>query len=725
MLFGLIRRVDPLEGVLDSERSSLFQELLEQALAEEEITSATAHPELSIENLRADASNAREEILTSAAIEEQGLRDRIRKLNTYEYSHRHWEAHRRLFHNNPLDNLMIVLFTGIVFGTGVAAWFVAYQWTGTWYWAIFIAVAAAGSAVAGAIGYNNDHHGLRRITYELFFFLLGACVPAYVGYRIAGGGWLGAALAIFPLSFFIVGVIFMGGAEEQVRREHDSVRYVPTQETWSAYDGWRKVLREVGVLAHLRDMINHTQLSRYSTVLSVRNAPGLRYLGDVRYHVPTSAREELVSQLSGVDGGSFALAGPRGAGKTILMRALCEGRYGSSAGQDLGVVVSAPVEYQARDFVLYLYTEVCRATKDHFSRRVPSSKQRRLFRRVNDLSQHELARRADRKLVQVRYLQSFSAEISAKGGVKFAELSAKAAASMAEQPLTYPEIVADLRRFLQAVADAVDGRLLIGIDELDRIGSGERARKFLDDIKAIFWVRGCYFLVSVSEDALRAFELTGHGLRDAFDSAFDEVIVVEHLDFEASTTLLRARVTGMPLPYHALAFCLSGGLPRELMRSARAIVDQRTPDSEVKLGQVTANLVANELARHSHAARLALADTGADAGKAADLLRRLDEPCPPTDEGLRAFAGEVTKAADGCSEPIRSLAESVATHAHYLAALAGVFSDQLAEADIRRATGKQTPVEGQFSTLARARRYLGVNDAFARMLVNGFRTTWR
>jgi hypothetical protein len=77
-----------------------------------------------------------------------------------------------------------------------------------------------------------------------------------------------------------------------------------------------------------------------------------------------------------------------------------------------------------------------------------------------------------------------------------------------------------------------------------------------------------------------------------------------------------------------------------------------------------------------------------------------------------------------CSDSIRSLADTVATHTRYLATLAAVFSDQLTEKDIRQATDKATPIEASFATLARARRYLGVNDAFAHMLVEGFRKAW-
>jgi len=87
---------------------------------------------------------------------------------------------------------------------------------------------------------------------------------------------------------------------------------------------------------------------------------------------------------------------------------------------------------------------------------------------------------------------------------------------------------------------------------------------------------------------------------------------------------------------------------------------------------------------------------------------------------LRKFAGAAISAAAEDSGAIGSLADTVAAHAHYLAALSAVFSDQLRQEEVERACDKTRPLEVRFDTLARARRYLGVNDAFARILIPSF-----
>ncbi len=105
------------------------------------------------------------------------------------------------------------------------------------------------------------------------------------------------------------------------------------------------------------------------------------------------------------------------------------------------------------------------------------------------------------------------------------------------------------------------GRVVIGIDEVDKIRDGERAEAFLNDIKAIFGIPGCLFLVSLSEDALAGFAHRTPSIRSAFDSAFDELVPVGPVTYEHTEQMLFKRVTGVPRPFIALCHVLAGGLP--------------------------------------------------------------------------------------------------------------------------------------------------------------------
>jgi hypothetical protein len=115
---------------------------------------------------------------------------------------------------------------------------------------------------------------------------------------------------------------------------------------------------------------------------------------------------------------------------------------------------------------------------------------------------------------------------------------------------------------------------VIGIDELDRIEPIQRARDFLNELKVVFDMPDCLFVLSISDEAPREADLAQPGRRDSFDSAIDEVVLVEPLSYQNAVRLLGTRAIGLPEPFIALFHCLSGGMPRDLLRTARAAASQ-------------------------------------------------------------------------------------------------------------------------------------------------------
>lgn len=95
--------------------------------------------------------------------------------------------------------------------------------------------------------------------------------------------------------------------------------------------------------------------------------------------------------------------------------------------------------------------------------------------------------------------------------------------------MSLPDIVSSLKSFLSKIAQ--ERRVIVAIDELDKVDSDVKAGQFLNDLKGIFGVPECFYLVSVSEEALSNFELRGLPFRDAFDSAFDEVAHFRYLSY--------------------------------------------------------------------------------------------------------------------------------------------------------------------------------------------------
>ena len=58
---------------------------------------------------------------------------------------------------------------------------------------------------------------------------------------------------------------------------------------------------------------------------------------------------------------------------------------------------------------------------------------------------------------------------------------------------------------------------------------------------------------------MSSFERRGLPFRDEFDSAFDELIYVDHMKFDLATKLLEQRILGRPVPSFAISYCMSAG----------------------------------------------------------------------------------------------------------------------------------------------------------------------
>lgn len=181
-------------------------------------------------------------------------------------------------------------------------------------------------------------------------------------------------------------------------------------------------------------------------------------------------------------------------------------------------------------------------------------------------------------------------------------------------PWTLPDLVAHTRRFMQAIAQQFpysNHAIVVGIDEIDRIGSLEHAEKFVGEIKAIFGVEKCFFLVAVAEDVGSVFAQRATAGRSILENAFDDIILVDPLDFEETRDLLLKRVPGFTDSFVYLVHALSGGLPRELIRIARRLVDVNqeasTENLHPRLEHLAFCLVKEELIEAIRATRNQLA----------------------------------------------------------------------------------------------------------------------
>jgi hypothetical protein len=625
------------------------------------------------------------------------------------------------------------------------------------------------------------------------------------------------------------------------------------QEVQSARYQLVAAITQTELLGQVRTFINTERQSRFSHAYSVASSPALSEVYDSANRVPTQIESEVTGLLDRLDGASIGVAGPRGAGKSTLIRGYC-GEVAPAADSrksiswssflgaglperswgDLRCMVAAPVDYIARDFVLHLFAAFCnavisgygRAGKFHgiflsafWVRRIaqlclplmwvavylggcaaillywnkdiargisfPSSWIQYAgiavialglvtFVRISAVKIREWAREAHKgrksgrimiatarkHLSGIRNLQTYtsglSGGLSLRGGVS-THLSRTIA--RAEQPLSYPEIVAEFRNFAASVAADVNrrgDRVFIGVDELDKIGSAEQAEHFLNEVKGIFGIPHLYFMVSVSDDALNAFERRGLPLRDAFDSSFDEILYVEPFSYYESRRLLYRRVIGLTEPYVALCHCLAGGLARDVIRAARQVArnaaalttgrppalaasratesaDDAPPEYELLyvepvrdlpiLSGISGAVLHDELNRKLRAlsqvvGRMHSEDTAKLQGTLHDIATHL-----ATDEPIINVVDLIAMTGRPESPQVARVRLDFAAYAYYCATLQEVFTDQLDGIHMIDATSIPSgPVS--FDALAAARNAFTTDTLLAWNLITQCRIAW-
>ncbi|MFC5819199.1 DUF4381 domain-containing protein [Nonomuraea harbinensis] len=674
----------------------------------------------------------------------------------------------------------------------------------------------------------------------------------FEGVRWAGGALLagGAALLVAGLAtgwwwswgwilFWAAGTTFIAAGAAfgmlWLRRPRLGRRFFQAelaQEADNARDALMKRLARHELLGEVRTRINTLRAYRFDRTFNVTSSPGLSEIHDSLYEVPTRAALEVENLIMNVAGISLGIAGPRGSGKSTIVRHHCgtpsreprpprtmdvllHGRLPTASIGDVRCLVSAPVDYAARDFVLHLFAAFCRRVVSAFAPaararpwqrwllvphaivpvvsaaavrvvtavlavavlllvapspwtagvavltgticlvRCAYGVSRRVQRAGADgraLRHHARSVTADakRNLFRVRHLQSHSTGWS--GTLRLpaaAEGQLSGGVTRAEQPLSHPEVVEEFRGFarrVSALVHAHGGRVFVGVDELDKIGSAGQAERFLNELKGVFGIPHVYFLVSVSDDALDAFERRGIPVRDAFDSSFDEIVRVGRITYQESRRLLYRRVIGLSEPYVGLCHVLSGGVARDLIRAARRVVQigtsqgrsaeppwedvleadrfvmrtqEETSTVPVRLADVSAAIVHEEISRKALAFTHAL--TGASSAGGTVLQSILYHVGPATSSS-RLLDALLLRADDEPPEVTR-LRVDYAAYVYFCQTVGDMFGSSLDDARLERCT--RTPAwEGGFDALATARAAFVADSRIAWRAISRIRRAW-
>jgi hypothetical protein len=486
------------------------------------------------------------------------------------------------------------------------------------------------------------------------------------------------------------------------RRRTALMRSVP-----AAYQRWTRVLRDQVlrpfIVEKRNDEVRNPWL--FDTSIGEKSPPRLLEDSEPRRLVVTEAMTQVSAMAQNIHSGSLGVSGPRGVGKSTILQF-----FGMDAitgeGRDLQLVVPAPVDYEPREFIIHLFSQLCEA--------VPHSRDDR----------SAIATETRGHLEQLRYLRTYTTSWSASLTPRsFLTLARGYAKQRAEQPVTLPELVDSFRGYSARVAawqrssHGGQGRVVIGIDEVDKIRDSDRAEAFLNDIKAIFGIPGCLYLVSLSEDAMAGFARRTPTIKSTFDSAFDELVPVGPMTYRHSEQLLSKRVTGVPRPFIALCHVLAGGLPRDLVRAARALIDVTPGNGEKSLPSTASDLIRRELESLRQTAVRQLAENAAPAA----LLEALHDhhwpgvtPRQFTDAALQL----VGSARDSESDATRQLRQELVVSLSFYATALEVFSPTAIDCLVTSLKDRNYAV---IDDLAAARYAMRVNGGLTHRLLEQYR----
>ncbi len=414
--------------------------------------------------------------------------------------------------------------------------------------------------------------------------VLAGAMVLYLFLVIAGPGFLPLAAAHPGLGltpWLLAGLVVAAGIRwmRWRRRRAALMRAVRV-----AYQRWTGVLQEQVLRPFIAEKRNdEVRNPRLFDITIGDKSPARLIEGSEPLRlVVTDAMAKVRATAQSIHSGSLGVSGPRGVGKSTILQFF--GTEAVDDGNDLRLIVSAPVDYVPRDFIIHLFTQLCET--------VPHG----------PTDRSAIAVETRRHLEQLRYLRTYSTSWSASLTPRtFLTLVRGQAKQRAEQPVTLPELVDSFRGYSARVASwqrfthGGKGRVVIGIDEVDKIRDSDRAEAFLNDIKVIFGMPGCMYLVTLSEDAMAGFARRTPSLRSAFDSTFDELVAVGPMIYRHSEQLLFKRVTGVPRPFTALCHVLAGGLPRDLVRTARALIDVTSTNDGKSLPDTASDLIRREL----------------------------------------------------------------------------------------------------------------------------------
>lgn len=172
---------------------------------------------------------------------------------------------------------------------------------------------------------------------------------------------------------------------------------------------------------------------------------------------------------------------------------------------------------------------------------------------------------------------TFQSSRENSAGLSYHGISLGRKQTLDSRDLTLPGLTARYINFLEKVRSVYNGKIVIAIDELDKVHDPEQVKALLVEIKGALFSTGTFYIISISEDAARSFRSRLASGRDIFESTFDDVFDIDRINVDAAVSILeRLELTGdekyrLPLDCLEVAAMFGGGIPREIIRARRTL----------------------------------------------------------------------------------------------------------------------------------------------------------
>ena len=165
-----------------------------------------------------------------------------------------------------------------------------------------------------------------------------------------------------------------------------------------------------------------------------------------------------------------------------------------------------------------------------------------------------------------------------------------ASQSLSARPLSIPGLTAQLRLFLQRIAEVYSERVVLCLDELDKIEDPDDLERLLRGLKGVLGQSETHFLLTVSEDALARFATRRRGGRGMVESAFEDVLFLGIVDVDLAGHIVAEMCGergnweegGRSRAVAILLWAFGGGIPREIKRSARICLEEDVVPTSAK-----------------------------------------------------------------------------------------------------------------------------------------------